>query len=571
MARQPSADPHGIILGHGLLNDRPSEGRHKQLYFVEDANGNIIDIQEWRADLSQWKSCLGQFVRTVDGEGPDANGDVPQPRLVTGPQPSETGFEKQIGIDPDRGEIYLYRNGAWVLVGSTSSVLGTSRKHNLDPTQPQIADPTVAPGAAVNTTAGNLTGDYRYAYTWVGAFGETAPSPVSATVTLNAQQADVSSIAVGPEGTESRRLYRQKYDSGTATWSDLQLVTTIEDNLTTTYTDNVADADLGASPPASNDTAAHTGSLPEASVSFDATVGHDHDGTNSKPVSHANLVDITATDHHDNSNDPTIDEKGAMDNAEFPSATNPFLTRSAFGKWHPPQGVRKLLKYGTASGLDQASGNYVKVPVRRGDVLFYWDDDDVSSLYISGVQTTLLKANTLLVSDATTGDRVYYSITRFDEDGVAQLDGVAHETYLLLRGPLDSNIALPLASAVVQSPDGYTYTGDQPALILALYARADTAIDPPLLSLASDSNVERVFGIKVEQLEGSSAQPLGDGTVTTISQSWQFNRQAGYNGLTDSWRWLMASQCRATVWVRKVGALPPTLLSTWGPLRREAN
>jgi len=60
----------------------------------------------------------------------------------------------------------------------------------------------------------------------------------------------ITGIQIGPAGVTARRLYRT-----TAGTSTLKLLTTISDNTTTTYTDTVADASLGATSPASNTTA----------------------------------------------------------------------------------------------------------------------------------------------------------------------------------------------------------------------------------------------------------------------------------------------------------------------------
>jgi hypothetical protein len=112
--------------------------------------------------------------------------------------------------------------------------------------QVATANPSVAPSeaTAVGTSLG--IGLYTYAYTWVNSSGgETAPSPTSTvTTTTGNRNVSVTAIAVGPTGTGSRRLYRT-----TVGGADLQLVTTIADNTTTTFTDTVVDGSLGAYAP----------------------------------------------------------------------------------------------------------------------------------------------------------------------------------------------------------------------------------------------------------------------------------------------------------------------------------
>lgn len=62
--------------------------------------------------------------------------------------------------------------------------------------------------------------------------------------TAAANQVAVSAIPTGPSGTTSRRVYRTAVGS-----SQLKLLTTIADNVTTAYTDSTADASLGANVP----------------------------------------------------------------------------------------------------------------------------------------------------------------------------------------------------------------------------------------------------------------------------------------------------------------------------------
>src|SRR5207237_2535282 len=71
-----------------------------------------------------------------------------------------------------------------------------------------------------------------------------APSPKSTpdvTVDGTHKQVTVGNITTGPSGTTARKVWRTS--AGGATYL---LLTTINDNTTTTFTDNVADASLGA-------------------------------------------------------------------------------------------------------------------------------------------------------------------------------------------------------------------------------------------------------------------------------------------------------------------------------------
>ena len=150
---------------------------------------------------------------------------------------------------------------AWNRVQRLLALLDGTQDFGNTQTFAQINAPGSAPVVAVNTSAGNVTGTKVYDVTfctgWVdenGAVttvGETTASVVSATVTVNSQQVNLSSIPVGGIGVVARRIYRRESTAGAGTE---KLVTTLLNNTTTTYTDNVADAALGAVVPATNST-----------------------------------------------------------------------------------------------------------------------------------------------------------------------------------------------------------------------------------------------------------------------------------------------------------------------------
>lgn len=112
-----------------------------------------------------------------------------------------------------------------------------------------------APVAALaGAGAGSVTaGAHRYLVTFVTATGETDAGTASAAVTVadaavNGKVA-VSSIPLGGSAVTARKLYRTA-----AGGSTYLLLATIANNTATTYTDNVADAALGAGAPSTNTT-----------------------------------------------------------------------------------------------------------------------------------------------------------------------------------------------------------------------------------------------------------------------------------------------------------------------------
>lgn len=110
-------------------------------------------------------------------------------------------------------------------------------------TVPNPGTPT-APTATALATAGNLTGSFEYAVSFVTAQGETEIGSSSVVVTgVAAKQIRLTNIPIGGSGTTQRKLYRQKNADGI--W---KLVTTLADNTTVQYDDNIADGSLGGNP-----------------------------------------------------------------------------------------------------------------------------------------------------------------------------------------------------------------------------------------------------------------------------------------------------------------------------------
>jgi len=99
-------------------------------------------------------------------------------------------------------------------------------------------------------------GDYKYMVTFYDDYQESVVNPYTIAnllpafamkVTTNIgpppnQRVDLTNIPIGPPGTVGRKIYRTKVGGGT---SSLGLVAKIPDNVTTIFTDTVADADRG--------------------------------------------------------------------------------------------------------------------------------------------------------------------------------------------------------------------------------------------------------------------------------------------------------------------------------------
>lgn len=106
-----------------------------------------------------------------------------------------------------------------------------------------VAAPTTGPSVAAGTS-GQLTGTYYYKVIFEDSKGgKSNPSPASANINLSNQQCILTNIPIGATGTDvvKRHIYRTM-----ANQTDYYYyLTTLNDNTTTTYTDNMADTSLG--------------------------------------------------------------------------------------------------------------------------------------------------------------------------------------------------------------------------------------------------------------------------------------------------------------------------------------
>jgi len=122
-----------------------------------------------------------------------------------------------------------------------------------------LAKPGALTSALAGTGAGNLSaGLYKYRVTFINANGETQGGTESAGTTVTDPGTNgkiaLSNIPIGGSGTTARKIYRTE-----ANGSIYKLLTTLNDNVTTTYEDNIADATLGATCPEFNSTGAQHG------------------------------------------------------------------------------------------------------------------------------------------------------------------------------------------------------------------------------------------------------------------------------------------------------------------------
>lgn len=126
----------------------------------------------------------------------------------------------------------------------------TPYKYNGSFTRHGVPAPTSTMSVATASSGSALTGEYRYAVTYVNSnLVESDLSPITSTFTASSENAAITSIPVAPQsfGVNSRYLYRNE-TSGVTFFR----LTEILDNTTTTYDDAIPDAELGAEAPSDN-------------------------------------------------------------------------------------------------------------------------------------------------------------------------------------------------------------------------------------------------------------------------------------------------------------------------------
>jgi len=192
--------------------------------------------------------------------GPAAGIDVP---VVPPPPTAPVAATAVTGTGPDQGShdyvVAFVTAFGETLPGPISNAIGTSS------TIGQIAAPTTAMWAEhPHLAGGNLdVGAHAWKITLVNAQGETTPGPEYGWENIAAgnQTINLYDIRPGPAGTTARRLYRSFNFSGV-----YNLVTTIPDNTTTTYTDSKATASLGVAAPTVNTTGTAVQRIPVSSI-----------------------------------------------------------------------------------------------------------------------------------------------------------------------------------------------------------------------------------------------------------------------------------------------------------------
>lgn len=130
-----------------------------------------------------------------------------------------------------------------------------NRPHQLSEAPAAVVNPAAAPTVALASpaVAGNVdNGTHTYVFTWTTADGETAASPASDVVTVADKTVNGKVTVTVPASDDYGVTGAKVYRTIAGNTGSKKLVGSLATN-GGTFTDNVADADLGAAAPAAND------------------------------------------------------------------------------------------------------------------------------------------------------------------------------------------------------------------------------------------------------------------------------------------------------------------------------
>ncbi len=171
------------------------------------------------------------------GQSALLNGDFISPNYKKG----RAGFKISSDGSIEANNLTLYSNQENAIIIDYGGNILMKEGGNINFTSVTAPDACVATLIAIGT--GNIdNGTHKYKITFINDTGETELGTVSNTVTVDAsnKQVALSDIPISTSlGVTSRKIYRTKSGG-----SDYYLLTTIYDNTTTSYIDDIADINL---------------------------------------------------------------------------------------------------------------------------------------------------------------------------------------------------------------------------------------------------------------------------------------------------------------------------------------
>lgn len=199
----------------------------------QTTNFNLASIMWEPSGTLGTPSNVAKFLKAGFGDQDTAIIDT---TVLAAPAPSATGCSVVSAKDLEVGAVAVFTVAAGV------------RKEVTRIKTISTAEPTIQPVALAAVLAGSGAGNvedglHNYVYTFVRPLGDSQPAPLTPLTVVDKTsdgQVSLTGITAGPAGTTARKVYRSKIGAPTAYF----LLTTIADNVTTIFTDNVADAGL---------------------------------------------------------------------------------------------------------------------------------------------------------------------------------------------------------------------------------------------------------------------------------------------------------------------------------------
>jgi hypothetical protein len=235
-----------------------------EIYFDKDASTYGTIGLYINGSLTTYNLVVGDTAPTAFGTnfGSALNKGSTTPAIITYFANLFVYYSDGTGAYPRIGTIYTEEvSRVPIAVGAANDFVASSGTNKYDLVDESPANTTdyvykdMVGGPVSNITltlgaAGGLNGTYNYAVTFITATGETDAAGLSPSAAPVNQKVEISAIPVNPYAAcTGRRIYRSAVGGGSGA---LKLLTTINDNTTTTFSDNIADGSLGAALPTTN-------------------------------------------------------------------------------------------------------------------------------------------------------------------------------------------------------------------------------------------------------------------------------------------------------------------------------
>lgn len=199
----------------------------------QSQNFNLASIMWEPSGTLGTISNVGKFLKAGFGDQDTLTLDT---TVRAAPAPSATGATIVNCTGLEVGSVVVFNVGSAKEVTKIKTI--------------SIAEPSILPVAPVAALAGLGAGNvddglHNYRVVHVRPLGDTQAGTLAALTVVDKTtngQVSLTGIAAGPAGTTARKVYRTKVGDPLAYF----LLTTIADNVTTIFADNVADAGLGA-------------------------------------------------------------------------------------------------------------------------------------------------------------------------------------------------------------------------------------------------------------------------------------------------------------------------------------